>query len=235
MKNIKLGLFLFLVLLSRLVAQTWTYDFKTQGIDSTYWATTGDASFSYTFVNGTGVTIADGSTASGILNGSLQLKLSQFAPITGDFSMSATFTGASTPGSGINQVQLLALWPGATVVEVRSPPTDVNMWIGSVAGVTAVPAGEGTSAPATFTLTRVADVVTAKWNGADFWSASGYGSGALTEIDLMTQKNGTGDPVQVTWQSFSMTSAAVPEPSTYAVILGAGALGIVVFRRRSRA
>jgi len=70
--------------------------------------------------------------------------------------------------------------------------------------------------------------------GGGFLLVAKSGTSAPTGIDnelfsLMTG-NGTGDALLLT----SMRPSAIPEPSTYAAIIGAAVLGIAVLRRRFR-
>lgn len=224
-----------------LCAQTWIYDFTTSGIDGTYWSTV-NTSGTFTFTSsGSGVTVAGGTGS--FQTGKLSLNLAEFPTISGDFSVSATFTGGGLNG-GVHQIQLEVNSPSAGVLVSRSNQSSVgvaggnsvNVFDGAVLGFTTLSgadAASGVSTPMTLTLARTGVTYTASWNNNQFWSGS-YTADSLTSVYLALNNNyGATDPTQVTWQSFSITSTAIPEPSTYAMLAGLAGLGFAIWRRRA--
>lgn len=197
-----------------LAQAAWTYDFKTSGIDTNYWSTNNpNGTFTFT-PSESGVTVAGGNGS--FQTAKLSLNLAQFPSLT-DFTISVTFTGAQLSG-GVHQVQLETSWPGGGVLLDRSNQASVgtpggnsvNVYDGAVLALTAVGAAEGTSTPATLTLTRSGTTFTGYWNGSQFWTGN-YSTNPLSTVTLAINNNyGASDATAVTWQSFSITPSPMP-------------------------
>ena len=84
------------------------------------------------------------------------------------------------------------------------------------------------------TLARSGPTFYSSWDGTQFWSGSYWGD-SLSSIYLVSQNNwGATELTNVTFQSFSLTSSAIPEPPTYAALAGLAALGLAVLKRRRK-
>lgn len=232
------------LVVSPLAGGTWNYNFVTGGIDANYWSTSTPSGGAFTFTHsaGVGVITATAGTDTSFRTGKLDLSLNQFPSIT-DFSMSATFTGGQLSG-GVHQIQL-EMVGGPGILLDRSNQASVgsaggnsvNVFDGSsVLGFTTLSGADalaGVSTPGTLTLTRAGTTYTGYWNGNQFWTGT-YSASPLTEVHLALNNNyGATDATQVTWQSFSLSASAIPEPSTYAFLAGLLALAAAARRRSS--
>jgi hypothetical protein len=126
------------------------------------------------------------------------------------YTLSLEMGYVSGPGTGnANYSMSIGTWNGATFTPLQTvtdgPVTNFQAFASGTAGVTQT---------ATFTTggSVSGDMVAIQWAQTNTSSGADYFA-----VDNVT-----------------LSVAAVPEPSTYAAILGAGALGVVVWRRRLR-
>jgi hypothetical protein len=174
-----------------------------------------------------------------------------------DFSLSVTFTvptngggggmafigfGSGTPDTGFYGEPLQSLY-------FRSAPNNfgsgflqpsINSSTGTVAELTNI--GFPSSGTHRAQLTKVGDTITfsldANSSGGTFtadYSTSFSQSTNLTFLNNTNSRLFVGSETSgVTFDSFAVTTSAIPEPSTYAALAGLAALGLgVVCRRRS--
>lgn len=214
-------------------AGTWTYDFST-GLDTNYWSfINAYGTFNYA-TNVTGVEVYGGNGS--FQTAKLSLNMNQF-PEIGDFTISVTFSNASFSG-GVHQVQLeVNTASSGTLLDRSYQISDgilgahtVNVFDGSAWGFTNVPnPASGVTIPGTLGISRAGSTYSFYWN-EDYLYSKSYTSDPLSSVFLALNNNfGATDSTRVIWQSFSITSPAIPEPSTVGyMVLG---LTLVIARR----
>lgn len=213
------------------LGQAWTYDFST-GLDPYYWSFASSGSTTWTTSPTAGGLLMVGPAGGGGLSaGQISLDLTRFAPL-GDFDARLTFTGAVFAAE-THQLHLGVDIAGQGIYAVRSNEGDgLHMWISAY-----VDGGDGAAgADGTLRLSRTGSTLATFWNNSTtpFWSGD-YGSTPAQWIGFNFMKNGATDYAEVTWQSFSLTPAPIPEPSALALAVGLLALGTTAgLRRRSR-
>jgi hypothetical protein len=153
----------------------------------------------------------------------------------------AVYTGAPLAGADWTA----ALWaaPGADQAEgslVAATPTTTfrtGAAAGFLAAATATLTGVAKDAAMATLQLRVYPSAYADWAAAETaWAADDTGTIAIGKSPLFNLAAIGGDlntpPVMTGLQSFSLvTSPVIPEPSTFA-LLGLGALGMLIFRRK---
>ncbi len=149
-----------------------------------------------------------------------------------------TLSGAADSSGSFSYAELHNLVSGATFdataltnMSILMETTSGNAALGFT--VNLIDSNGATAATATFntasltvgnwsTLTAVVSpTLTGDLTSVTYWGIDGPG--------------GNGTAVHMSFQNISVSPTAVPEPSTYAGLLGFAALGLVYFRRRKQA
>lgn len=211
------------VLPATLLAGTFSDDFST-GLNPTYWTITQTTPGVYSEDHTQGdVRLAKIASTSGLQDIAINLNMSAVGgPIAGDFSMQIDFLNAII-GPGVDQVEFHAFFGDSSFffdVRDNSSGQNVHVWNGSINGFTATTATSGT-----FSIVRTGSSLTGYFNGSPIFSESNTSSLIGIAFILQNQPSGANDTPSVTFDNFSLTANSVPEPTTWAMVMG----GIAMF------
>ena len=220
---------------SALTARAGFDDNFATGINSTNWTLSQTTAGLFSVVSPPNVQFSrTDSTTSGLNNVTLTLNLAAatgLSSISGDFSVSVDFSGASLPipGSGIDQIELhTGFDDGSIFYDSYSNERGTlayHVWNanGQLNGFTTTPNTSGT-----FTITRVGDTLSGYYDGSLIYSETN--TAALNNVAFTLQNFNGSDPIAVTFGNFTM-SYSVPEPASIAMVtLGLAAVGLTTRR-----
>lgn len=161
--------------------------------------------------------------------------VSASTPLTNNFSVSASFWGASMSmkmdGSSANSFFMkLTTTTGDVTFSGKFDGTETHLYANSPAGnFSFVPVANDEVVQGDLGIRREGSNLIFSFNGSDVYNVGGF-SGDITGVNLGLGSDGTGDYACVTWLNFDVT--AVPEPASLAVLTGGAGL---LFLRRRRA
>ncbi|QEH31826.1 hypothetical protein OJF2_02910 [Aquisphaera giovannonii] len=220
---------------------SFTDDFSS-GLNPAYWtvAQTTPGLFTVDTTQGNVHLSRTNSTISGFQYVKISLNLAEAAgqaAIAGDFTARIDFSGAMLAGNGDVQAEFQSLFQdGSGLFDNRSndpmpgttaPTENVHVWNfdGNLHGYTPVTSDSGT-----FTIARAGSTLAGYFDNTLLFSETN--ASPLTDISFVLQNYSGRDPIAITFDNFSLTTA-VPEPSS-ATLLGIGivAAGRCVERRR---
>ena len=181
------------------------------GLRSTYWTVDQNVAglFSIDATQGDVLLTKTGSNADSTLRGvEVVFNLATVGgPVTGDFEYSVDFSDALLGPSGVDQVELHALFADATLfldVYDNNSGLNVHVWTGSINGMTSTAATGGT-----FRLARVGSTLTGYLGDTPIYSTTS--TSALSDVRFVLQlQPGSNDPISVRYDNFHFQSGCAP-------------------------
>ena len=192
------------------LGSTFTDSFPA-GLNPTYWSTLQTISNYYTVTlpaNQVQLAKTGGANPGGLQSVSIRLNLSQLGgSISNDFTVSVQITNAVVSGSGRDQVELHTYYQDGSIYFVsydNSVGLNAHVWDGTSA-LGAVPLSTNAGV---LTITRTGGTVSGYFNSTAIYSETR--TAAVASVEFTLQNNsGSSDPISVTFEDFSLTSASV--------------------------
>ena len=181
------------------------------GLRSTYWTVGQNVAglFSIDATKGDVLLTKTGSNTDSTLRGvAVVFNLATVGgSVTGDFEYSVDFSDAVLGPSGVDQVELHALFADTTIfldVYDNNGGLNVHVWTGSINGMTSTAATGGT-----FRLARVGSTLTGYLGDTPIYSTTS--TSALSDLTFVLQlQPGSDDPISVRYDNFHFQSGCAP-------------------------
>jgi fibronectin-binding autotransporter adhesin len=191
-----------------------------------------------TYTGGTiasaGGLVVTNTTGSGVGTGALAIQSGAFLNGTGFIGGATTIQSGGIMGSGgtggtagtLTFTNGLTLNDGAVFNFQLGSTSDKFVITGGIL------TGATTSGSLTINLTAGPGFAPGNYTLVDFTSAAGTSSLDLADFTLGTQISGFTSSLAFSGSTLQLSASAIPEPSTYAAIVGLAALGFGAWRRR---